>query len=42
MIGAAVASSDDMQPMETLFLRADDALSGARSAGGRQVVVLDA
>ncbi|MGI8560533.1 MAG: diguanylate cyclase domain-containing protein [Luteimonas sp.] len=33
MIGVAAASSEDTQPMGSLFLRADDALWGARGAG---------
>lgn len=41
-IGAAVASGEQAQPMETLFLRADDALADARGTGGDRVVVLDA
>lgn len=41
-IGAAVASGEKAQPMEALFLRADDALSDARGAGGDRVVVLGA
>lgn len=36
----AIRSPD--QPLETLFLRADDALADARGAGGDRVVVLDA
>lgn len=41
VMGAAMAS-EATQPMESLFLRADDALSEARESGGERVVILDA